>query len=101
MSEIQIIQYRGYYYHLPKLPDIEHLAEEQISQIKWLLVQSWHNHLVTTRSSSKSANHDLILKWTDIKQDTRKILLSSVYKTVFAVAPGCTTHRRRHYVEHV
>jgi hypothetical protein len=99
MSDIQIIQFRGVYYHVPKLPEIEHLAEEQISQIKWLLIESLHSHLATSRSSS--SNPSLIIKWQDLKKETRERLMSSVYKMVFAVAPGCQTHKRRHYVETV
>ena len=99
MTDIQIIQFRGVYYHVPKLADIEHLAEEQISQIKWLLVESLHNHLAAARSSP--AKPSLIVKWQDIKKETRERLMSSVYKMVFAVAPGCQTHKRRHYVETV
>ena len=97
MTDIQIIQHRGVYYHVPKLPEIEHLAEEQISQIKWLLVESLHNHLATVRSHPTN----LIVKWQDIKKDTRDRLLANVYKTVFAVTPACHTHKRRHYVETV
>lgn len=95
MTDIQIIQYRGVYYHMPKLPEIEHLAEEQISQIKWLLAISLHNHLATKPTSA------LIVKWQDIKKDTRDRLLANVYNSVFAVAPACHTHKRRHYVETV
>ena len=99
MSDIQIIQHRGVYYHVPKLADIEHLAEEQISQIKWLLVESLHNHLAIARSSP--AKQSLIIKWQDIKKETRERIMSSVYKMVFTVSPACQTHKRRHYVETV
>ena len=98
MSDIQIIQFRGVYYHVPKLAEIEHLPEEQISQIKWLLVESLQNHLATARSAQPPA---LIIKWADIKKETRERLLTVVYNQVFAVAPGCQTHKRRHYVETV
>lgn len=98
MSDIQIIQFRGVYYHVPKLADIEHLPEEQISQIKWLLVESLHNHLATARSAQPPA---LIVKWADIKKETRDRILAAVYNQVFAVSPACHTHKRRHYVETV
>ncbi len=98
MSDIQIIQFRGIYYHVPKLAEIEHLPEEQISQIKWLLVESLHNHLVTGRSTQPPT---LIVKWTDIKKEPRDRILATVYSQVFAVAPACHTHKRRHYVETV
>jgi len=98
MTDIQIIQFRGVYYHVPKLAEIEHLAEEQISQIKWLLVESLHNHLATARSTQPPP---IIVKWVDIKKETRERLLSTVYNQVFTVAPGCHTHKRRHYVETV